>query len=155
MAILNEKQQSCAEFPSGGTIHHPEQGSLLPASEATQTSGSTVITEAEKVNKKPKPEVPQKPRRVELLSISGWYDDPRNNEVYKISEWEVQSNTGNVYTLHWDMRDKHPQCSCPGFNHHGHCEHSDAVQADWQEWMAWNAQKNSYDIAWKKKYYPF
>ncbi len=155
MAILNEKQQSCAESQSGSAIDHPEQVSPLPASEATLPSDSTLIAEAEKVNKKPKPEVSQKPCRVELLSISGWHDDPEKNEVYKISEWEVESSTGNVYTLHWDMRDKCPQCSCQGFKHHGDCEHSNAVQADWQEWMAWNAQKNSHDLAWEEKYYPF
>ncbi|HAA29446.1 MAG TPA: hypothetical protein DCE56_19310 [Cyanobacteria bacterium UBA8553] len=155
MPILNQEQQSCAEFQSGDAIHHPEQASLLPTSEATQTSDSTLIAEAEKVNKLPLPEVPQKPRRVERLSISSWHDDPKKNEVYKISEWEVESSTGNVYTLHWDMRDKRPQCNCQGFKHHGHCKHSDAVQADWQEWVAWNTQKNSYDLAWEEKYYPF
>jgi hypothetical protein len=151
MPSLNEKQQSCAESSSRSAIHHPEPVSLVSASVATQTSDLTRRAQTEK----PKPEALQKLHRVELLSISGWYDDPAKNEVYKISEWEVQSHTGNVYTLHWDMRDEYPKCNCQEVKEHRNCAHSEAVRAAWQKWTAWNAQKNSYDLAWEEQRYRF
>lgn len=95
---------------------------------------------------KPKPQLPRQFRRIEQRSLSNW-KLTENNQCYKVSTWEVEEDSGSLYQLTWDMRFKHPKCHCQEFEARGHCYHSDAVKAKWQDWQEWSAAKNADDLA--------
>lgn len=89
----------------------------------------------------------RKPHRVELTDISAWQSDPNNpDEVYKLETWEVEGDSGHIYTLTRDDRQEYPQCHCQGFQKHGHCYHADAVKRESTAWKIWSVEKNTYDL---------